>query len=111
MEPIPVFCLVDCDPYGLDIYGTYKYGGCKRSVVEREWLELPGLNFLGIQARDFEDGVAEGRVMELNGGQGKLKLCSGDERKIELMLTREWVQKEPLIKYSPPELMRELQGS
>jgi meiotic recombination protein SPO11 len=108
MAPIPVFCLVDWDPYGMDIYGTYKYGGCRRSVVEREWLELPGLKFLGIQGRDFEDGV-EGRVKLGEGEKGRLNLCSRDERKIEIMLTREWVQNEPLIK-SPPRARDGMEG-
>jgi len=40
---IPMFCLVDNDPYGLGIYGVYKYGGEKSSVIERQRLGLTGL--------------------------------------------------------------------
>jgi DNA topoisomerase VI subunit A len=89
---IPVFCLVDLDPYGMEIYGVYKYGGIRKSVLERERVALPQLQFLGIQFEDFRGG----------GEEGLLALGGRDLRKIEILLQREWVQKEPCVRYPPP---------
>ena len=79
---IPMFCLVDDDPYGLGIYGVYKYGGEKSSVVERERLVLPGLKYLGITALDFE------------GDEGVIALTERDQRRVETMVQKEWAQQE-----------------
>ena len=83
---LPVFCIVDDDPYGLNIYGVYKYGGEKNSHMERERLVLPNLTYLGIMSGDFEDN--EDRVIELT---------RRDQRKVEMMLKKDWVQREPEI--------------
>lgn len=84
---LPMFCLVDDDPYGLNIYGVYKYGGDKCSKIERERLALPSLRYLGITSADFE------------GDEGLIGLNDRDRRKIELMLQKDWVQREPEIVY------------
>ena len=81
-----MFCLVDDDPYGLNIYGVYKYGGEKNSIMERERLALPNLKYLGIMSEDFEDD--EDRIIELT---------QRDQRKVEMMLKKDWVQQEPEI--------------
>jgi DNA topoisomerase VI subunit A len=80
---IPMFCLVDHDPYGLGIYGVYKYGGEKSSVIERERLALPGLKYLGITSLDFE------------GDEGLIGLTERDRRRVEMMMQKGWVQQEP----------------
>ena len=82
---LPTFCLVDNDPYGLAIYGTYKYGGEKKSSIERERLALPSLEWLGVGSSDF---AAEDEL---------IALTPRDRRKIETMLQKEWVQSEPDI--------------
>lgn len=84
---IPIFCLVDDDPYGLGIYGVYKYGGEKSSVVERERLALPGLKYLGITAADFE------------GDEGVIALTERDRRRVDIMMLKEWVQQESNVLY------------
>ena len=83
---LPVFCLVDDDPYGLNIYGVYKYGGEKNSTMERERLALPNLKYLGIMSEDFEDCE-----------DGIIELTQRDQRKVEIMLKKDWVQQEPEI--------------
>lgn len=83
-----MFCLVDDDPYGLSIYGVYKYGGEKSSVVERERLALSGLKYIGISSKDFRDD------------EGIIALTQRDQRKIEIMLQKEWVQREPEVLYN-----------
>ena len=82
-----MFCLVDGDPYGINIYGIYKYGGDRSSVVERERLSLPNLQFIGIKNSDFE------------GDEGIIRLTVRDQRKIETMLEKDWVKQEPDVMY------------
>ena len=84
--PIPIFCLVDDDPYGVTIYGIYKFGGGeKSSVIERERLALPELKYLGIKSGDFEGDDDDGII----------SLTQRDRRRIELLLQKDWVQREP----------------
>ena len=83
-----MFCLVDNDPYGLGIYGVYKYGGEKLSAIERERLALTELRFLGIRARDFKNE------------EGIIRLTERDRRKIDVMTKKEWVQGEMEVMYS-----------
>jgi DNA topoisomerase VI subunit A len=85
---LPMFCLVDNDPYGLAIYGVYKYGSEKNSHIERERLALSTLEWLGVSCNDFrvDDQV--------------IALTPRDQRKIEVMLQKEWVQGEPKVWYN-----------
>ena len=84
-----MFCLVDNDPYGLCIYGVYKYGGQSSSAIERERLILPRLQFLGVEATDF------------NGWEGIIDLTDRDRRRVEGMLTKDWVLGDPDVLYMP----------
>ena len=89
-----MLCLVDNDPYGLNIYGVYKNGGDKGSVIERLRLALPELQFLGINYTDFND--------EQRSSEGSLiELTDRDRRKIEIMLQKDWVRNEPKVVYFP----------
>ena len=88
LSPLPMFCLVDNDPYGLGIYGVYKYGGEKLSAIERERLALTELRFLGIRAGDFKNK------------EGIIRLTERDRRKIDVMTKKEWVQGEMEVMYS-----------
>ena len=83
-----MFCLVDNDPYGIGIYGVYKYGSENASSVERQRLALPELQYLGVKSSDFADG------------EGLIELTVRDKRKIELMLEKEWVKEDPIIRYT-----------
>jgi len=84
---IPMFCLVDNDPYGLAIYGVYKYGSEGKSSIERERLALPLLKWLGVSCLDF--GVDDASIA----------LTDRDRRKIEVMLEKDWVQRESDVWY------------
>ena len=79
-----MLCLVDNDPYGLHIFGVYKYGGVKTSRIERERLALPSLKFVGVRGSDIDDA-------------GVIELTSKDRKKIDMMLKTRWVQMEPEI--------------
>ncbi|KUI54729.1 Meiotic recombination protein SPO11 [Cytospora mali] len=51
MRPIlPILCVVDCDPHGIDIMRTYKYGS--RSMRHEEKVIIPGLQWLGVKIED-----------------------------------------------------------
>ena len=83
-----MYALVDNDPYGLSIYGVYKYGGGERaSALERKRLALPRLQFLGIRAGDFE------------GEEGVIPLTERDGGKVRAMLEKKWVCDETEIVY------------
>jgi len=87
-----MFCLVDGDPYGVSIFGVYKYGSDKCAVVERERLALPSLQFLGISHADFQTGIGD--------DESAIALTERDQRKIDIMMEKEWVKNEPEILYS-----------
>lgn len=82
-----MFCLVDNDPYGLCIYGVYKYGGQRVSALEREWLALPGLRFLGVESADFD------------GRDGVIELTERDRMRVEGMVCKEWVAGDADVLY------------
>lgn len=44
-------CVVDCDPHGIDILRTYKYGS--RSLGHEENATVPGLQWLGVKMEDI----------------------------------------------------------
>jgi len=85
-----MYCLVDNDPYGLSIYGVYKYGGGQcASAIERKRLALPQLNLLGVAYTDFPTDDRDGMI----------PLTERDKVKIDRMLETKWVRDEPEIAY------------
>ncbi|KAK7740899.1 endodeoxyribonuclease [Cytospora paraplurivora] len=48
---IPILCVVDCDPHGIDIMRTYKYGS--RSLSHEENATVSGLQWLGVKMEDI----------------------------------------------------------
>lgn len=46
-ESLPVFCLIDGDPHGFQIYLTYKYGS-KSMAFSSASLAVPSIIFLGV---------------------------------------------------------------
>lgn len=46
-ECLPIFCLIDGDPHGFQIYLTYKYGS-KSMAFSSSSLAVPSIIFLGI---------------------------------------------------------------
>lgn len=52
MRPIlPIMCVVDCDPHGIDIMRTYKYGS--RSLSHEDNATVTGMQWLGIRMEDI----------------------------------------------------------
>jgi len=50
---LPVFCLVDSDPYGHYIYSVYLRGS-KRLSYESPFLATPDMKLLGVLSRDLD---------------------------------------------------------
>jgi DNA topoisomerase-6 subunit A len=50
---LPVYCLVDSDPYGWQIYTVYKHGSANLAH-ESERLACPAIKFLGVSLSDIE---------------------------------------------------------
>ena len=77
----PVYALVDCDPDGIGILSTYKYGS-KNLAHETSHLCLPQLQWLGLRSEQIM------RNYELHNNQGLLTLSTRDRNKARKML--EW---------------------
>jgi len=63
---IPIYALVDYDPYGFQIYRTYKYGS--RSLDHEDNTTIPGIRWLGIRSDDLMDFDLDGRSPDLSQG-------------------------------------------
>ncbi len=50
---LPIFCLLDCDPWGHYIYSVIKQGSISLAH-ESKRMAVPGARFLGLRARDFD---------------------------------------------------------
>ncbi len=50
---LPVYCLLDCDPWGHYIYSVIKQGSINLAF-ESERMAIPDAQFLGIRATDYE---------------------------------------------------------
>ncbi|KAI7884683.1 DNA topoisomerase IV, alpha subunit [Lichtheimia hyalospora FSU 10163] len=48
---LPILVLVDCDPYGLDIYSVYKWGS-QAQAFDSPNLAVPDVQFLGLSMQD-----------------------------------------------------------
>jgi len=50
---LPVYCLLDCDPWGHYIYSVIKQGSINLAF-ESERMAIPDAKFMGIRAKDYE---------------------------------------------------------
>ncbi len=51
---LPIYCLLDCDPWGHYIYSVIKQGSISLAF-ESERLAIPQAKFLGIRAKDYDE--------------------------------------------------------
>jgi meiotic recombination protein SPO11 len=77
----PVYALVDCDPDGIGILSTYKYGS-KNLAYETSHLRLPQLQWIGLRSEQIMNSH------EMHNNQGLLTLSTRDRNKARKML--EW---------------------
>ncbi|XP_021049596.1 meiotic recombination protein SPO11 isoform X1 [Mus pahari] len=86
---IPVFTLVDADPYGIEIMCIYKYGSMSMSF-EAHNLTIPTIRWLGLLPSD---------IQRLNIPKDSLiPLTKHDQMKLESILKRPYITYQPLWK-------------
>uniref|UniRef100_A0A6N2NKI2 DNA topoisomerase (ATP-hydrolyzing) n=2 Tax=Salix viminalis TaxID=40686 RepID=A0A6N2NKI2_SALVM len=84
---LPVYCLVDCDPYGFDILTTYRFGSMQMAF-DAKILRVPEVQWLGVFPSDFEKYDLPQQCL--------LPLTAEDKRRTETLLLRCYLQKEVL---------------
>ncbi|XP_064943421.1 meiotic recombination protein SPO11-1 isoform X1 [Musa acuminata AAA Group] len=82
---LPVYCLVDCDPYGFDILMVYRFGSMQMAY-DANLLRVPEISWLGVFHSDLQKYHLPDRCL--------LELTSDDKKKAEAMLLRCYLQKE-----------------
>ncbi|KAF8709791.1 hypothetical protein HU200_029500 [Digitaria exilis] len=82
---LPVYCLVDSDPYGFDILATYKFGSLQLAY-DANLLRVPDIRWLGVFTSDFEDFCLPDCCL--------LPLSLEDRRKAESIIARCYLHKE-----------------
>jgi hypothetical protein len=63
---LPIYCLLDCDPWGHYIYSVIKQGSISLAF-ESERLAIPNAKFLGVRAKDYHEcELSDDVQIELN---------------------------------------------
>lgn len=83
---VPIFALVDSDPYGIEIMCIYKYGSRAMSF-EAHSLTVPSVMWLGLLPSDLK----RLRIPE----DALIPLSKKDESKLSSLLTRPYVKCQP----------------
>ncbi|TPX44741.1 hypothetical protein SeLEV6574_g04304 [Synchytrium endobioticum] len=86
---VRILGLMDCDPHGLDILLTYKYGSTSMAF-DSEGMAVPGIEWVGVFASDFfKYGLNFDKLMPMT---------SRDRSKAHKLLQRECLQALPVYK-------------
>ncbi|GFP80467.1 meiotic recombination protein spo11-1 [Phtheirospermum japonicum] len=96
---LPVYCLVDCDPYGIDILTTYRFGSMQMSYDSKS-LRLPEMHWLGAFPSDCQKYQLPQQCL--------LPLTAEDKKKAEGILRRCYMERE--VPYWRSELQLMLDG-
>uniref|UniRef100_A0A8C6UYY5 DNA topoisomerase (ATP-hydrolyzing) n=1 Tax=Neogobius melanostomus TaxID=47308 RepID=A0A8C6UYY5_9GOBI len=83
---VPIFAMVDADPYGIEIMCIYKYGSLAMSFEARS-LTVPSVMWLGLLPSDLQ----RLRVPE----NALIPLTKKDETKLNSLLKRPYLQNQP----------------
>ncbi|XP_033825780.1 meiotic recombination protein SPO11 [Periophthalmus magnuspinnatus] len=83
---VPVFALVDADPYGIEIMCIYKYGS-KAMSFEARSLTVPSVMWLGLLPSDLQRLRVPEDVL--------IPLTKKDETKLNSLLKRPYVKNQP----------------
>ncbi len=81
---LPVFSLVDSDPYGHYIHSVYLRGS-KRLSYESPFLATPNIKLLGVLTRDLDEYKIPQEV--------RIKMNKQDEKRMKDMLNEDFVKK------------------
>ncbi|KAL9230004.1 hypothetical protein vseg_005407 [Gypsophila vaccaria] len=83
---IPVYGLMDSDPYGFDILATYRFGSLEMAY-DAELLRIPDIYWLGAFTSDSERYEIPSQCL--------LPLSTEDKKRTEAILGRCYLQNEP----------------
>ncbi|KAK4398616.1 Meiotic recombination protein SPO11-1 [Sesamum angolense] len=82
---LPVYCLVDCDPYGIDILTTYRFGSMQ-IAYDAKSLRIPEICWLGAFLSDHEKYQFPQQCL--------LPLTAEDKQKAGGLLNRCYMERE-----------------
>ncbi|XP_020553942.1 meiotic recombination protein SPO11-1 isoform X2 [Sesamum indicum] len=82
---LPVYCLVDCDPYGIDILTTYRFGSMQIAYDSKS-LRIPEIRWLGAFLSDYEKYQFPQQCL--------LPLTAEDKQKAGGLLNRCYMERE-----------------
>ncbi|KAK6934594.1 Spo11/DNA topoisomerase VI, subunit A, N-terminal [Dillenia turbinata] len=88
---LPIYCLVDCDPYGFDILTTYRFGSMQMAFDVKH-LCVPEMRWLGAFSSDSEKFNLPQQCLLPLTAEGMERLA--DKRRTESMLWRCYLQRE-----------------
>lgn len=83
---LPVYCLVDSDPYGIDILTTYRFGSMQMAY-DAKVLHVPEIRWLGVFPSEIEKYCLPQHCL--------LPLTDEDKTKIKAMIPRCYLQQSP----------------
>jgi DNA topoisomerase-6 subunit A len=78
---LPIYCLLDCDPWGHYIYSVIKQGSISLAF-ESERLAIPDAKFIGVRSKDYE-------VCELS-DDVQIALSDTDKKRANEILAYPW---------------------
>ena len=82
---LPVYCLLDNDPWGYYIYSVMKQGSINLAYESRR-MAIPGARFMGLRSKDFER-------CELNPSV-TIKLSESDKKRTRQIASYPWFEKK-----------------
>nr|XP_027063648.1 meiotic recombination protein SPO11-1-like isoform X1 [Coffea arabica]XP_027127642.1 meiotic recombination protein SPO11-1-like isoform X1 [Coffea arabica] len=82
---LPAYCLVDCDPYGIDILTTYRFGSMQMAY-DAKFLCVPEIRWLGVFPSEVEKYCLPQQCL--------LPLTREDKTRVEAMLLRCYLRRE-----------------
>lgn len=98
MSDVPIYALVDFDPYGLDILATYKLGSAGMAHASNA-LTTERISWLGVKSCDVMDIMGRGLVVledrKIANQQFLVVLSQGDRRKANKILRRDCIRQLP----------------
>ncbi|MCO6454432.1 MAG: DNA topoisomerase IV subunit A [Pirellulaceae bacterium] len=86
---LPVYCLLDNDPWGYYIYSVIKQGSINLAYESRR-MAIPGARYLGLRSKDFERCSLSPSVT--------IKLNDNDIKRIKQIRNYPWFENKPAWK-------------
>ena len=80
---LPVYCLLDCDPWGHYIYSVIKQGSINLAY-ESQRMAIPNARFMGLRSKDFERCGLSDSV--------KIKLSDTDKKRAKQIANYPWFE-------------------